>query len=309
MDLKSSPKDLIDAVQSIVGEAEGRTEVNVSELDSDDKRKYEVVSKSLRSNQIAVIDVQKGTVVPITSSRFDDSKHVKIVEDCSDDHIEEEEEEPKYDPTVATESSIKTEAHQISTQHHASQEPYSAVGHRRQMELPKRADVVDETIHVAGEKQDGFRLMFQFPGGRATFFPESSSPAATTLDELAILLDILPEEYHPFAFEAISHASMRPHMKGIHQGNVPLEESKELNERISSSEKSRLQKGVQEVASGISKIVDIVSTDSAFDTLPTELWDALEFHGNMFGNGIDPVDVEDDITDWVRKLLPVIKKL
>jgi hypothetical protein len=336
MDFKSTPKELLSAVQDILKEA---SVVRVSDLDSIDRRKYEKLKKDLKAGETIVIDINYGN---FTKTKKVTDNHIPIREECDSDleekedpfdqtdkHLKsEEEEEPKSDPSLSevdvpdeddVEQEAKRQAHagdpQLGENFAASQEPNSAVGHRRHIELPKQIDVVDEMVHVGGVKQEGFRLLMQFPGGRSVFFPEANDPSAQSLDELATLVDILPPEAQEYALEAISRAAMRPHMRGIHKGNVALEESnkKKINEapqdgRLSTPERARLVKGAQEISSGLNKIVDIVSERQELLDSPT-FTKIFARKDSPFPSDEDPVDTADSVDKWVRDFVNVVRKL
>jgi hypothetical protein len=100
----------------------------------------------------------------------------------------------------------------------ASSEPNSATGRRLGIEYPKHVDVLFDKTHIAGEVNDSYRLFMQFPSGKVEFFPENGQPGAKTIEELAILSEVLPEEYQQSVSTALLNVKDVPAERSEHSG-------------------------------------------------------------------------------------------
>jgi hypothetical protein len=84
-------------------------------------------------------------------------------------------------------------------ENYASPEPNSAVGKRRDEELPKNVDViVDSSIYGAG-----YRVLISFPNKRPLIFPETGEKSASSMAELVASI---PTQYVAYCVDKIEFA-------------------------------------------------------------------------------------------------------
>lgn len=84
-------------------------------------------------------------------------------------------------------------------ENYASKEPNSAVGQRRDIELPKSVDVVRD----ASRYGNGYRLLITFPNTRPNFYPPVGEDSALTKEDL---VKACPVEYITHCIDAIDLA-------------------------------------------------------------------------------------------------------
>lgn len=110
---------------------------------------------------------------------------------------------------------------------YASAEPSSAIGHRREVEAPKHADVILDTDILKDART--FRLMVQYPNARPEFIPSVELPGAPSLEALGELVSEMNDPDGVIS-KAIAEAMDLPSQRPEYIGNDKQIQEETLNE-------------------------------------------------------------------------------